>query len=228
MSAMAQEFQRRSNFVITIDGPAASGKGSLTRWMGEKLGYETLDTGALYRAIGYLCREYGVDIHDNDALEAKAADLEAHITAEILDSDELRTPEMGEAASVVSANPTVRQALLNFQKSFCLREPGAVLDGRDTGTVICPDADLKLFVTASPEVRAERRFKDFQKKGISTRFDAVLADIKKRDERDSNRSAAPLKAAEDAHILDTSDMGIEDVRLWAERLYVARRAPQVF
>ncbi|MEP9351813.1 d(CMP) kinase [Xanthobacter sp. KR7-225] len=190
--------------IIAIDGPAASGKGTLARRIAAHYALPHLDTGLLYRAVAARCLALGL-LDDVAASEAAAARLDVAA----IDPEALRSAAMGEAASVVAARPGVRAALLDLQRRFAAQERGAVLDGRDIGTVICPDADVKLFVTAAPQVRAERRFKELAGRGAAVTFADVLADIEKRDERDSLRSAAPLVKADDAALLDTSALGIE-------------------
>jgi cytidylate kinase len=193
------------NLVIALDGPAASGKGTLAKKIAGHFGLPHLDTGLLYRAVGRGVLDRGADPGDTAAAVAVAATLDVAA----LDEDRLRGAEMGEAASRVAAIPAVRAALFELQRAFAARPGGAVLDGRDIGTVICPDATVKIFVTATPEVRAERRFKELKGRGESIAFDDVLADIRRRDERDSSRSAAPLVAAADAHLLDTTTLDID-------------------
>ncbi|OYX85451.1 MAG: cytidylate kinase [Rhizobiales bacterium 17-65-6] len=190
--------------VIAIDGPAASGKGTLARRIAEAYGLPHLDTGLLYRAVGARCLADGV--LENEAASIAAARM---LDLSTLDADSLRGAETGAAASVVAARPGVRAALLDLQRSFAAQPGGAVLDGRDIGTVICPDAAAKLFVTASAEERAVRRFRELSARGAPQSLAEVLADIKARDARDSGRSAAPLVQAEDAVLLDTTDLGIE-------------------
>lgn len=205
--------------VIAIDGPAASGKGTLARRLAAHYGLPHLDTGLLYRAVGARCLAAG-------RLDDEAASVQAALTLDVsaLDPDALRTAELGEAASVVAARPGVRAALLDLQRRFAGQPGGAVLDGRDIGTVICPDAPAKLFVTARPDVRAERRFRELVGRGEEIAYEAVLADILKRDERDSGRSSAPLLKANDAVLLDTSDLGIEAAFAAALAIVEARRA----
>lgn len=186
-------------FCIAIDGPAAAGKGTISRAVAAHFGFAHLDTGLLYRGVGK--RTLG----GQDPLEA-ARDL----TAEDLQDPSLRTDAVAQAASKVAVLPEVREALVDFQRAFAARSGGAVLDGRDIGTVICPKAKAKLFVTASAEVRAERRFKELTERGQATDFDTVLADVRARDARDSSRATAPLKPAEDAVLIDTSALSIED------------------
>ncbi len=185
-------------FTVAIDGPAAAGKGTIGRAVAERFGLAHLDTGLLYRAVGAQVLT-GVDPI------AAAHALNAHA----LESDALRTAAVAEAASKVAAIPEVRAALLDFQRAFARRAGGAVLDGRDICTVICPQAEVKMFVTATPEVRAQRRFAELTERGHVPEFEDVLSDVKLRDARDSERASAPLKPSEDAHVLDTTEMGIE-------------------
>lgn len=191
--------------LIAIDGPAASGKGTLARRLAAHFRLPHLDTGLLYRAVGAQCLSRGLL-----ADETASAEIARALDTTTLDPETLRTAEIGEAASVVAARPAVRAALLELQRRFAAQAGGAVLDGRDIGTVICPSADAKLFVTATPEVRAQRRFRELEGRGEATSFEAVLEDIRKRDARDSGRSSAPLVQAEDAVMLDTTALGIED------------------
>lgn len=187
------------SFTIAIDGPAAAGKGTISKAVAAHFGFGHLDTGLLYRAVG-----------SRVLLGAEPAEAARALTAQDLVADGLRTAEVAQAASKVAAIPEVRQALVDFQRAFAMRAAGAVLDGRDIGTVICPDADVKLFVTASAEVRAMRRFKELQETDSSVALQAVLADVKERDARDMNRADAPMKPASDAVIIDTSDLGIDE------------------
>jgi CMP/dCMP kinase len=196
--------QRR--LVLAIDGPAASGKGTLAKKLAAHFGLPHLDTGLLYRATARALLDQGQPLSDVDAAVAAAHGL----AAANLDEARLRGAEMGEAASVVAAIPEVRAALVDVQRNFAGQSPGAVLDGRDIGTVICPDADVKLFVTASPAVRAARRHTELAKTSGAPDYDSVLADIRRRDARDSGRSDAPLKVADDAIVLDTSALGIAE------------------
>jgi cytidylate kinase len=191
--------------IIAIDGPAGVGKGTLAKRLAAHFKLRHLDTGALYRAVGRDVLAAGADPTDANTALAAARLLDATTLAD----PRLRTEQVGAAASVVAAMPPVRAALLQFQKDFAKAPPGAVLDGRDIGTVVCPDADVKLFVTASAEVRAERRWRELQAKGIKTPLDQILAEMKDRDERDSKRATAPLLAAADAVILDTSNLDVE-------------------
>jgi cytidylate kinase len=191
--------------IIAIDGPAASGKGTLGKKLAAHYGLRHLDTGLLYRAVAKSVLDAGARPDNPKAAVAAAQALDPAQ----FDEAALKSPAVGEAASFVSAIPEVRGALLAFQRDFAARPPGAVLDGRDIGTVICPDADVKIFVTASPEVRAGRRAREYAAAGQPADEAAVLADIKKRDERDMNRAAAPLKQAPDAYLLDTTTLDID-------------------
>ena len=187
------------SFTIAIDGPAASGKGTISKALAAHFGFAHLDTGLLYRAVGRRMLSGEVPLRAAQTLSAR--DLEG---------DDLRGPDVAQAASKVAAIPEVRAALVDFQRAFARRAGGAVLDGRDIGTVICPEAELKLYVTASDAVRAERRHVELQGRGLTVDYDQVLADLRERDARDSERAAAPLKPAGDAVVLDTSDLSIED------------------
>jgi len=182
--------------VIAIDGPSASGKGTLAKRLADHFGLPHLDTGLLYRAVGWLGLRTG----------QLPAEVAARLTAADLVDPVLRGDEAGQQGSKVAAMPEVRTNLLNFQKEFASRGSGAVLDGRDIGTVICPDAPVKLFITASAEARAERRYQELRARGADPIKPRVLAEMAERDRRDSERAAAPLKAAPDALLLDTSDM----------------------
>jgi cytidylate kinase len=200
--------------IVAIDGPAASGKGTLARRLAEHYGLPHLDTGLLYRATARTL------IDEGRRLDDVAAAVKAARGLALIDFDEaaLRGREMGEAASVVAALPEVRAALVQAQQSFARRIGGAVLDGRDIGTVICPDATVKIFVTASPETRAQRRALELRSRGESSDYAKVLADILHRDRRDSSRATAPLKPAADAMILDTTDLDVEGTFREAQRL----------
>ena len=191
--------------VIAIDGPAASGKGTLARRLAAHYGLPHLDTGLLYRAIARSLLDDGRSLNEEDAAVAVAKSLDLSR----FDEARLRGREMGEAASVVSAFQSVRDALLELQRRFAARPGGAVLDGRDIGTVVCPKADGKLFVTASAEERARRRCRELLARNEPAEYETVLADIRRRDERDSTRSAAPLRQAEDAIRLDTTELDPE-------------------
>ena len=185
-------------FTIAIDGPAAAGKGTISRAVAAHFGFAHLDTGLLYRAVGRKMLD-GVD-PIRAAQELLPTDLQVQ---------GLRTAAVGQAASRVAAIPEVRAALLDFQRAFARRDGGAVLDGRDIGTVICPEAEAKLFVTASAEVRARRRFEELVASGAETDFETVLAETRERDHRDATRADAPLKPAQDAHLIDTSELDVE-------------------
>ncbi len=191
--------------IIAIDGPAASGKGTLAKRLAEHLGFHCLDTGLLYRAVARDVAQRGFRRDDIWAAVAAARGLDP----KELDDPDLRGTAAGDAASIVARIPEVRAALLAYQREFARRGPGAVLDGRDIGTVICPDADVKIFVTATPEVRASRRFAEFEARGAGISYEAVLADILIRDQRDSARANAPMAVAPDAMLLDTSNLSIE-------------------
>ena len=191
--------------IIAIDGPAASGKGTLGKRLAAYYGYRHLDTGVIYRAVAYALMSAGADLRD----EARAVKAALELDPEKFGNPILKTQKVGVAASVVSAIPRVREALVNFQRQFAADPPGAVLDGRDIGTVICPHADVKIFVVADPRVRAQRRTEEARARGEAADEAAVLADILKRDERDRNRAAAPLKQAADAYLLDNTNLDIE-------------------
>lgn len=188
--------------IIAVDGPAASGKGTLARRLARHLGLPYLDTGLLYRGVGLAVLRAGGSPEDEAAALAAARSLDPAA----LDDPELRGEAAGNAASKVAAMPPVRAALLEMQRAFAARPGGAVLDGRDIGTVVCPGADHKLFVTASLEKRAERRLKELREKGVEIIQERVLQDMKERDARDSGRSVAPLVPAQDAFVLDTSEL----------------------
>ena len=203
--------------IIAVDGPAAAGKGTIARALARHFGFHFLDTGALYRMVGLAAiRAAGEPITTASAIAA-ANGLDP---SSFVDAD-LRTEKVGAAASIVAVIPEVRAALLEFQRSFARKPPGAVLDGRDIGTVVCPDAHAKLFITASPDVRARRR----QVELGATDYEAVLADIRARDARDSQRATAPLVAAPDAVTLDTSEMDIAAAVAAAVAVVEARRIP---
>jgi len=209
--------------IIAIDGPAAAGKGTLARKLADTLGYAYLDTGSLYRAVALTLLKSGKDTRD----EATAAAVSAALDLAITSDPELRAEATGSAASHVAAMPKVRANLLKFQRNYASNppdgEPGSVLDGRDIGTVVCPDADVKLFVTASPEERARRRTAEMKERGIAADYEAILADVKARDDRDMNRADAPLKPAQDAHLLDTTLLDIDAVFLRAAQIVEAAK-----
>src|SRR5262249_49932938 len=191
--------------IIAIDGPAASGKGTIAKRLARHFGLPHLDTGLMYRAVAKAVRDAGVKLDDRASVTAAALKLDPAS----FDEAELKRHAVGEAASIVAALPEVRAALFNFQQEFAAAADGAVLDGRDIGTVICPHADVKIFVTASPEERARRRALELKARGQDTREAEVLADILRRDERDSSRAVAPLRPAPDAYVLDTTGLDIE-------------------
>ena len=210
--------------VVAIDGPAASGKGTLARRLAARFGFAHLDTGKLYRAAALGVIEAGGDPADVGGAEKAARNLDVSRLSDPRLSDE----DVGSAASVVAAIPAVRAALLDFQRGFARHPPpparGAVLDGRDIGTVVCPDAHLKLFVTASAESRAERRVKELRERGAAAIYDAVLQDMRERDARDSERQVAPLSAAPDAVTIDTTLLDADQVLEQAANL-LARLCP---
>jgi cytidylate kinase len=191
--------------IIAIDGPAASGKGTLGKRLAAHYGLRHLDTGLLYRAVAKALLDAGHS-PNNQARAVAAADA---LDPTAFDEVALKSHAVGEAASVVSAIPDVRAALLTFQRNFAGKAPGAVLDGRDIGTVVCPNAEVKIFVTAAPEVRARRRVLELQARGEPIEEAAVLADILRRDERDTSRAVAPLKQAADALVLDTTALNAD-------------------
>ncbi len=191
--------------IIAIDGPAASGKGTIARQIASVYGLHHLDTGLLYRAVAKAMLDSGYPPDD----ASHATEIAARLDPSQYEENALKLQPITEAASVVAAIPQVREALINYQREFATRPPGAVLDGRDIGTVIAPGADVKLFVVASPEVRAARRLLELRACGETADEREVLADLLRRDERDSRRTAAPLKAAPDAHLLDTTHLGID-------------------
>ena len=206
-------------FLIAVDGPAASGKGTIADGLARLHGYPHLDSGLLYRAVGAAVLEAGGDLDDAAAAAAAARALDPRR----LDDPALRTRQAGEAASRVAVHAQVRAALLDFQHTFAAQTPGAVIDGRDIGSVIAPWAPAKLFVTATPEVRATRRWRQLEGQGERASYDDILADIQKRDERDSARAAAPLVRAPDAVLLDTSEMTIDQAADAARRIVETAR-----
>ncbi|EUC00770.1 Cytidylate kinase [Rhizobium sp. CF080] len=191
--------------IIAIDGPAAAGKGTLSRQIADAYGFHHLDTGLTYRATAKALLDASLPLDDEKVAEKMAREVELAG----LDRDILSSHAIGEAASKIAVMPSVRRALVEAQRAFSLRQPGTVLDGRDIGTVVCPDAPVKLYVTASADVRAKRRYDEIVGKGGEVDYDAIFSDVKKRDERDMGRADSPLKPADDAHLLDTSEMSIE-------------------
>ncbi|APE45291.1 cytidylate kinase [Sulfitobacter alexandrii] len=202
-----------NGFTVAIDGPAASGKGTISKAVARHFGFAHLDTGLLYRAVG--ARVLDGELPEDAARALVPADLE---------DDRLRSPEVAQEASRVAAVPEVRALLVDFQRSFAARAGGAVLDGRDIGTVICPDAQVKMFVTARADVRARRRFEELRGKGVDTTFEAVLADVEARDARDMGRADAPLRPAPDAVQVDTSNLAI-DAAVEAAVALIAEKLP---
>ena len=209
------------SLIIAVDGPAASGKGTIASRLAAHYGLPFLDTGLLYRAVGLDVLTGGGDLSDARAAERAARALDA---ARLSEDPALTTGEAGEAASRVAGHPGVRAALLDLQQAFARQAGGAVLDGRDIGTVIAPDAAAKLFVTATPETRAHRRWLQLSGRGDAITFDDMLADIQRRDERDAGRGSAPMVQADDAVLLDTTDMDIESAFDAARRIVEAARA----
>ena len=206
--------------IIAIDGPAASGKGTIARQIASVYGLHHLDTGLLYRAVAKAMLDAGYPPDD----AKQATEIAIRLDPKKYEENALKLQPITEAASVVAAIPQVREALINYQREFAMRPPGAVLDGRDIGTVIAPGADVKLFVVASPEVRAARRLLELRARGETADEREVLADLLRRDERDSRRTAAPLKAAPDAHLLDTTHLGIDAAFRAAVEIIEAVRA----
>ena len=205
--------------IITIDGPAAAGKGTLSSRLAQKYKLTYFDTGMIYRAVGLDLILNHFDSEDDEKALISAQNMTFHKMMELSGHPDFRSNLGGQAASKVAAKTPVRQALLKMQQDFALNPQfadgteakGVVYDGRDTGTVVCPNADIKIFITASPEVRAMRRHKEFIEKGMDSNYEEVLAQTKERDLRDSSRASAPLKPADDAIIIDTSEMSIDDV-----------------
>lgn len=203
--------------IITIDGPAAAGKGTVSKVLSERYHLAYFDTGMIYRAVGLQMVLSNLDLTNENAALKIAQEMTFEKMMSLSTHPDFRTDIGGQAASKVSAMPKVRQALLKMQQDFSLspvfadgsKANGAIYDGRDTGTVVCPHADIKFFITASSEVRAMRRYKEFKDKGINTTYEIVLADMLTRDKRDAERSSAPMKPADDAIVIDTSDMDAE-------------------
>lgn len=208
----------KKSFVIALDGPAASGKGTLARQIADHYGFAYLDTGSLYRGVAWLVLDAGGDPADADAAQAAAESF----SLDRIDGADIRTRDVGAAASKVAAMPGVRAALLDFQRRFAASPPrgapGAVLDGRDIGTVVCPDADLKFFVIASPEIRARRRWLELREVNPALAEADVLEDLKERDARDAGRADAPMVQADDAELLDTTALTIEAAFAAARRV----------
>lgn len=207
-----------SSLVITLDGPAASGKGTLARALGHRFNLAVLDTGLLYRLVGLACHRAGIDPHNVEAATKIAEQYAAHLTLVQLDHPDLRGVEASRAASVYSAIPSVRDALISFQRDFAARPPafpdghpasGAILDGRDCGTVICPAAPLKFYIIADVSERAHRRLRDLESRGIAADYESVLNDLMVRDHRDMTRAVAPTVAAEDAITIDTTGRSVD-------------------
>lgn len=216
--------------IITVDGPAAAGKGTLSQKLADKYGLAYFDTGMVYRAVGLQILKNSIDLANVETAEKYAEELTFVKMMELSKDKDFRSAAGGQAASVVSSYTGVRSRLLDMQRNF-YKNPthadgtpanGVIYDGRDTGTVICPQADVKFFITASSEVRAKRRYDEFIAKGMSAEYNQVLADVKARDERDANRKDAPMKPADDAIILDTSNMTIEEVYNKAVELIEAK------
>ena len=205
-------------FVIAVDGPAASGKGTLARRLAEYFNLEYLDTGSLYRAVGLKLIYSDQDPNDKES----AIEAAKNIDINDLSNPRLRQERIGKAASIISAYPEVRAILLDFQRNFAVGKKGAVLDGRDIGTVVCPNADVKFFITATLYARAKRRHREVQGEGIEVIFESVLEDLRERDERDSKRAVAPLKPADDAILMDTSDLDASQVFEKAKEIVIHR------
>ena len=202
---------------IAIDGPSAAGKSTIAMRLAKALGYSHLDTGAMYRCVGYLAAQRGIDLHDEDALTEMTAsmrirfDSEGHVFLNEEDvSAAIRENRVSMLASSVSVHPRVRKLLVDMQRQMAL-DKGVIMDGRDIGTVVLPDAELKIFMVASVEARARRRYQEYLDKHIEADYDTICEDIKKRDDQDMHRAASPLTKAADAHEIDTSDMSIEEV-----------------
>lgn len=202
---------------IAIDGPSAAGKSTIAKRLAKALGYSHLDTGAMYRCVGYLAAQRGIDLHDEDALTEMTAsmrirfDSEGHVFLNEEDvSAAIRENRVSMLASSVSVHPRVRKLLVDMQRQMAL-DKGVIMDGRDIGTAVLPDAELKIFMVASVEARARRRYQEYLDKHIEADYDTICEDIKKRDDQDMHRAASPLTKAADAHEIDTSDMSIEEV-----------------
>ena len=205
--------------IIAVDGPLASGKGTIARALADHFGLPHLDTGSLYRATGLAVIEAGIDPDDAEA----CARLAAQLDLSAIDEDRIRTAEAGAMASRVAAIPQVREALFDLQRAFATQPGGAILDGRDIGTVICPDAEVKLFVTADAETRARRRWEELRAKGETLSFETMLEQTRERDARDAERTDAPMKPADDATLLDTSSLSIDAAVATAIRIVEKRQ-----
>lgn len=209
---------KEQTVAVAIDGPSGAGKSTIAKLLAKELQFIYVDTGALYRAIGYMALRRGISLQDAAGIEALLPDLRVEIrymdgSQRVLVngedvSDKIRTPDVSMAASAVSSLPAVRRFLLDLQRDMA-KTNNVIMDGRDIGTVVLPDARVKIFLTASAEVRARRRFEELKEKGVPTTYDEVLADMEKRDYDDSHRAAAPLKAAEDAILVDTSSLDLD-------------------
>ncbi len=216
--------------VIAVDGPAASGKGTVSMGLAAMFGFAHLDTGKLYRAVTAKLLDSGIPLTDLDAHVNDGAEMAAGLDSRDLDRDDLRSERVSTATSIVSQFPEVRAAIRQFQQDFAKLppdgKPGAVLDGRDIGTVICPDADVKIFVDASAETRAERRTRELAARGETARFAEILKDMLDRDDRDRNRAVSPMKPADDAYLLDTTNLDIE-ASLTRAKEVVLERVPSL-
>ncbi len=197
----------QKKLLIAIDGPSASGKGTLSSLLSKKFNIPALNTGGLYRAVAYKASKNNIDLND----AKKLVEIAQNLNDEDINNPAIFTEEIGGKASTVGKIQELRNALFNYQRDFANQESGAILDGRDIGTVICPDANYKFFVIASPEERARRRYKEMKEKGQNVDYDEILKNIKERDERDMNREASPFKKADDAILIDTTDKTIEEV-----------------
>ena len=197
----------QKRLLIAIDGPSASGKGTLSKLLSEKFNIPHLNTGGLYRGVAYKAIQEGVDLND----EKSIIEVAKNIGENDINNPAIFTEEIGGKAAIVAKMQSVRDILFKYQKDFANQESGAILDGRDIGTVICPDADYKFFVIASPEERANRRFKEMKEKGQDVNYDDILNKIKERDEKDMNRAASPFKKADDAILIDTTNKSIDEV-----------------